>query len=265
MRSTAVFPYLVAVLAPAMALPGAGLATEVDLELVLAVDVSPSMDVDELHVQREGYVAAFRHPDVLAAIGSGPLGGIAVTYVEWSGPQSQATVAPWTLINGEEAAQAFAARLSASTPSRYRGTSISGGLLFAAATFDNNEFTSARQVIDISGDGPNNRGVPVEPVRSGIVDAGVTINGLPLVVKAPIGRYSIPNLDVYYEDCVIGGPGAFLIPVHDMSQLALAIRRKLLLEIAGLAPRVLKASETRRVPRIDCLIGEKLIERWLEK
>ena len=122
-----------------------------------------------------------------------------------------------------------------------------------------------RQVIAISGDGPNNRGVPVEPVRLGIVNAGITINGLPLVIKAPFGPYSIPNLDVYYEDCVIGGPGAFIIPVHDMSQLALAIRRKLLLEIAGLPPRVLRASETRPVPRIDCLTGETLIERWLEK
>jgi Protein of unknown function (DUF1194) len=143
MRSAAVF--LISVLAAVRALPGAAPATEVDLELVLAVDVSPSMDVDELHVQREGYVAAFRHPDVLAAISSGPLGGIAVTYVEWSGPQSQVTVVPWTLINSEEAAQAFAARLSKSTPARFRGTSISGGLLFAAATFDNNEFTSARR------------------------------------------------------------------------------------------------------------------------
>jgi hypothetical protein len=257
---------LASVFAAAVALPGAAVAqTEVDLELVLAVDVSPSMDTDELHVQREGYVAAFRHPDVLMSIRSGPLGRIAVTYVEWSGPQSQTIVVPWTLIDSEQTAQAFATRLAASTHARYRGTSISGGLLFAAATFANDEFTSARQVIDISGDGPNNRGVPVEPVRSRITASGITINGLPIVVKEAFGPYSIPNLDVYYEDCVIGGPGAFIIPVHEMSQLALAIRRKLLLEIAGLPPRFLKASETSRVPRIDCLIGEKLIERWLEK
>jgi hypothetical protein len=114
MRSAAI--YLAFVLAAAVALPSAALAqTEVDLELVLAVDVSRSMDVDELHVQRQGYIAAFRHPDVLAAIRSGPIGGIAVTYVEWSGPQSQVTVVPWILINSEEAAQAFATRLSAST------------------------------------------------------------------------------------------------------------------------------------------------------
>jgi hypothetical protein len=250
----------------AVALPVAAVAqTEVDLELVLAVDVSPSMDIDELHVQRDGYVAAFRHPEVLTAIRSGPLGRIAVTYVEWSGPQSQTIVVPWTLIDSEETAQAFATRLSASRHARYRGTSISGGLLFAAATFDNSEFTSTRKVIDISGDGPNNRGVPVESVRSNVTASGITINGLPIVVKTAFGPYSITNLDVYYEDCVIGGPGAFIIPVHDMSQLALAIRRKLLLEIAGLPPQVLKASETRRVPRIDCQIGEKLIERLLTR
>jgi hypothetical protein len=156
-------------------------------------------------------------------------------------------------------------QLSASTPNRTRGTSISAKLLFAATTFGNTEFSSARQVIDISGDGPNNRGVPVEPVRSGIVDAGVTINGLPIVVKANVGRYALLNLDGYYEDCVIGGPGAFLIPVHDMSQLALAIRRKLLLEIVGLQPQILQASETSPGPRVDCLIGEKRIQRWQEK
>ena len=111
---------------------------------------------------------------------------------------------------------------------------VSRGLLFAAAAFANSEFTSARQVIDISGDGPNR---PVEPVRSRVTASGITINGLPIMVKRAFGRYSIANLDVYYENCVIGGPGAFLIPVHDMSQLALAIRRKLILEIAGLPPR----------------------------
>jgi hypothetical protein len=209
------------VFAAGVALPGAALAqTEVDLELVLAVDVSPSMDIDELHVQRDGYVAAFRHPDVLAAIRSGPLGRIAVTYVEWSGPQSQTIVVPWTLIDSEETAQAFATRLSASTHARYRGTSISGGLLFAAATFANDEFTSARQVIDISGDGPNNRGVPIEPVRSSVTASGITINGLPIVVKAAFGPYSITNLDVYYEDCVIGGPGAFIIPARQTGDIA---------------------------------------------
>jgi hypothetical protein len=141
-------------------------------------------------------------------------------------------------------------------------TSISAGLVYAAAAFADNEFTSVRQVIDISGDGPNNRGMPIEPVRAGIAASGITINGLPLVVKR-YGPYSIPNLDMYYEDCVIGGPGAFLIPVHDMSQFALAVRRKLLLEIAGLPSRYVQASDTRPAQRMDCLIGERLIERRL--
>jgi hypothetical protein len=237
-------------------------ATEVDLELVLAVDVSRSMDFDELDVQREGYVSAFRHPEVISAIRSGPLGRIAVAYVEWAGPLNQATVIPWTLIDGEAAALAFAARLSATRRGRYMWTSISAGLVYAAAAFADNEFTSVRQVIDISGDGPNNRGMPIEPVRAGIAASGITINGLPLVVKR-YGPYSIPNLDMYYEDCVIGGPGAFLIPVHDMSQFALAVRRKLLLEIAGLPSRYVQASDTRPAQRMDCLIGERLIERRL--
>jgi hypothetical protein len=253
-------------LALAVASPGSAWSqNSVDLELVLAVDVSRSMDMDELHVQRDGYVGAFRHPDVLEAIRSGPLGRIAVTYVEWAGPERQVTVVPWTLIDGEEAALALAARLAANPPGRQTGTSISGGLLFAAAAFAANDFTSARQVIDVSGDGPNNRGLPVEPIRSSVTGSGITINGLPLMIKVAFGPYSIENLDVYYEDCVIGGPGAFIIPVHDMSQLAVAILRKLVLEIAGLPPRIMKASEAPRPSRIDCLIGEKLIERWLEK
>jgi hypothetical protein len=260
-----VFRYLVSLVAAAIAMPGGALAqTEVDLELVLAVDVSRSMDFDELDVQRNGYVAAFRHPEVLDAIRSGPLGRIAVTYVEWAGPQSQATVVPWTLIDGEEPAQSFAARLLETTRGRYMWTSISAGLLYSAAAFSNNEFTSARQIIDVSGDGPNNRGLPLEPVRASVTAAGITINGLPLVMKR-FGPYSIPNLDIYYQDCVIGGPGAFLIPVHDMSQFALAVRRKLLLEIVGLPAAVVTASETMPVPRIDCLIGEKLIEQRLRR
>jgi hypothetical protein len=254
--------FLVSVLAGAIALPTIALAqTEVDLELVLAVDVSRSMDLDELDVQREGYVAAFRHPEVISAIRSGPLGRIAVTYVEWAGPQSQTTIIPWTLIDSAKAAHDFATRLSATARGRYMWTSISAGLLYAAAAFINNEFTSARQVIDISGDGPNNRGSPIEPVRASVTASGITINGLPLVVKR-FGPGYIPNLDDYYEDCVIGGPGAFLIPVHDMTQFGLAVRRKLLLEIAGLPPRFIQTSETQPPQRMDCLIGEKLIQRW---
>src|SRR5688572_10373 len=256
---------LMAGLALFLACPAASeVKSEVDLELVLAVDVSRSMDLDELDVQREGYVAAFRHPDVISAIKSGPLGRIAVTYIEWAGPESQATVIPWIVIDGEQAAQALATRLLSTARGRYMWTSISASLLYSAAAFDRNELTSARQVIDISGDGPNNRGSPIEPVRETVTASGITINGLPLVFKRS-GPYSFPNLDVYYQDCVIGGPGAFLIPVHDLSQFALAVRRKLLLEIAGPEPRLMQASEVRPAPRMDCLIGEKLLDQRLRR
>jgi hypothetical protein len=256
---------LVACAAMELVGPAAAAEARVDLELVLAVDVSRSMDIDELGVQRDGYAVAFRHPDVISAIRSGPLQSIAVTYVEWAGPEHQVVVLPWTIINSEAAARSFSDRLLSSPPGRYSGTSISGGLLFSAASFAGNGFAGERRVIDVSGDGPNNRGMPVEPVRTEIVAQGITINGLPLLVKEPFGPYSIDNLDVYYEDCVIGGPGAFLVPVHDMSQLAAAIRRKLVLEIAGAPPRLIPVKEMRPMPRVDCLIGEKLIERWLEK
>ena len=239
--------------------------TEVDLELVLAVDVSRSMDVDELRFQRDGYVAAFRHPDVLEAIRSGPLGRIAVTYVEWAGPENQSTRLPWMLIDSDAAARGLASRLSTAPMGRYSGTSISGGLLFAAAAFADNGYAGTRQVIDVSGDGPNNRGLPVHHISAGITGSGITINGLPLVLKAPSGQYSIDNLDIYYEDCVIGGPGAFVIAVHDMSQLALAIRRKLILEIAAWQPQPIPVSETSGQSRIDCLIGERLMEGWRER
>ena len=261
MRSRALLAALAAL--PLLAAPARPAEMPVDLELVLAVDVSRSMDLDEQRVQRDGYVAAFLHSEVTAAIASGPLGRIAITYVEWSGPQSQVTVIPWTMLDGEAAARAFAGQLATGPTTRDRGTSISGSLLFATAAFSANEFVSERQVIDISGDGPNNRGVPVEPVRANAIASGITINGLPIVLKSAYGPYSIPNLDVYYEDCVIGGPGAFLIPVHEMSQLALAIRRKLVLEIAELEPRIMNAASFAAAPpRIDCLIGEKLFERW---
>jgi hypothetical protein len=239
--------------------------TEVDLELVLAVDVSRSMDADEQRLQRDGYVAAFRHPDVVDAIRSGPLGRIAVTYVEWAGPQSQAIVVPWTIIDGDDAAKRLADRLTAAPLGRYTGTSISGGLLFSARALAKNGFNGTRQVIDVSGDGPNNRGLPVRPISTGITGSGITINGLPLMLKVPLKPYSIDRLDIYYEDCVIGGPGAFIIAVQEQSQLAMAIRRKLVLEIAGTLPDAIRVVETVPEPRIDCMIGERLIERWLEK
>ena len=254
---------------------GAALATgnsakaqiAVDLELVLAVDISRSMDYDEQQLQRDGYVEALRHPEVVAAIRSGPIGRIAVTYVEWAGPLHQAMVVPWTMVASAAEAEAFAAAVGAAPLVRERGTSISEGLDFAAGLFAASGANGSRRAIDVSGDGPNNMGLPVVPVRDRIVAEGITINGLPILLKpaSAIGPYNIPDLDIYYEDCVVGGPGAFMITVDDPARFAMAIRRKLVLEIAGVAPepRVIRAAAFEAPPRIDCLIGEKQRGRWL--
>jgi hypothetical protein len=249
------------------ALPGAASAqeTDVDLELVLAVDVSRSMDAAEQELQKAGYIAALQHPEVLGAIASGFLGRIAVTYVEWAGPGSQAIVLGWTLVDGAESAKAFAEGLAVRPVSYLHGTSISGALAFTASLFDGNGFRGTRQVIDVSGDGPNNMGFPVLQARNAVLDRGITINGLPIMLNADyFGGYSIRELDVYYEDCVIGGPGAFLITVENIDRIAEAIRRKLVLEIAGAPARILPAEFHQREPRIDCLIGEKLRRRWMD-
>ncbi|HEY7690407.1 MAG TPA: DUF1194 domain-containing protein, partial [Dongiaceae bacterium] len=216
-------------------------------------------------LQRDGYVRAFLHPDVIAAIGSGLNGRIAVSYVEWAGPRSQAMVMPWRLVDGADAAESVAAELKQAQSPRIRGTSISGALAFSSALFAGNGFASGRQVIDISGDGPNNMGPPVVPMRDAVIARGITINGLPLTLR-PGGAFGMPSglLDIYYEDCVIGGPGAFFISVQAPEQLADSIRRKLVLEIAGREPAVVPAQLTQSPPRIDCMIGEKTRPKWLD-
>ncbi|HTN96480.1 MAG TPA: DUF1194 domain-containing protein, partial [Nordella sp.] len=138
-------------------------------------------------------------------------------------------------------------------------------LLFVGPTFENNGIAGSRRVIDVSGDGPNNMGVPVLTARDPLVAQGITINGLPIMIKRAGGFASIENLDMYYEDCVIGGTGAFLVPVNDIRNLALAIRRKLVLEIAARPVLLQKASEAAPEPRIDCMIGEKLREQWMRE
>lgn len=236
----------------------------VDLELVLAVDVSGSMDADERRLQRDGYVQAFLHPEVIAAITNGMNGRVAVSYVEWAGPRSQTLVMSWRLVDGRDSAAAVAAELKQAKSPRIRGTSISAALAFSGALFEDNGFASGRQVIDISGDGPNNMGPPVLPMREAVLARGITINGLPVTLR-PGGSFGLPAglLAIYYQDCVIGGPGAFFISVQAPEQLADAIRRKLVLEIAGRAPEVVPAQATQAPPRIDCLIGEKTRPMWL--
>jgi hypothetical protein len=218
--------------------PATAQGLPVDLELVLAVDISGSVDEVEALLQREGYMAAFRHPEIIQAIQGGMFGQIAVVYVEWAGDYYQRTVLDWSLIDGEERALAFADALAETPLSTAHWTSLSGAIDYAVPLFEGNGFEGFRRVIDISGDGHNNRGRPVEHARDEAVAAGITINGLPIVNDRPNpwgGRPAV-NLDVYYEQRVIGGPGAFMVVAEDYTAFASAIFSKLLLEIAGDLP-----------------------------
>ncbi|MGI8526534.1 MAG: DUF1194 domain-containing protein [Pseudolabrys sp.] len=239
-------------------------AVSVDVELVIAVDVSYSMDPDEQALQREGYILALTSREFMQALREGANGKIAVTYFEWAGSSDQKIIMPWRLIEGPESADAVAAEIAAAPYRRASRTSISGALTFAKPLFDVSGYRGLRRVIDVSGDGANNSGAPVVPVRDDVLAAGITINGLPIVLKRPnAGTMDIEDLDIYYEDCVVGGPGAFVIPIRERQKFVEATRTKLILEIAGRQPeaRVVPASADQ--PRISCTIGEKLWnERW---
>ena len=210
-----------------------GRAAEADVALVLAVDISNSMDPDEQELQRQGFVEAFRSPMVHNAIGSGMLGRIAVTYMEWAASTTHHIVVPWKEIGGADDALAFADLLARAPIQRGPRTSISGAIDFGVELLGQREDEATRQVIDISGDGANNQGRPVTQARAEALAKGITINGLPLMLKRPSTPWEVENLDEYYRDCVIGGPGAFMIPVRERSQLAEAIKTKISREIAG--------------------------------
>jgi hypothetical protein len=235
-----------------------------DLELVIAVDVSLSMDLDEQRLQRDGYVAAFRDPEVHKAITSGPNGRVAVTYLEWAGPLTQQVILPWTIIDGAPAARAFADRLEATPISRARMTSISAALQFSGQLFESSGVRGIRRVIDVSGDGPNNAGVPVAGVRDELVAQGFVINGLPIMLKVATGFFDLADLDRYYSDCVIGGTGAFMIPIKEKSEFLTATRRKLLLEIAGHEPpaKIIRVEAPEEAS--DCLVGERQWRRYMD-
>jgi hypothetical protein len=210
----------------------------VDLELVLAVDVSGSIDEVEAELQRQGYVMAVSHPRVIEAIQGGGYGRIAVTYVEWANSGYQRTVVDWTLLSDEASAKALAGALAEAPLVSAHWTSISGAIDHAAQLFDGNGFEGLRQVIDVSGDGYNNNGRPAEYAREDAVAMGITINGLPIVNRRPNPWGSAPaaNLDSYYEQYVIGGPGAFIVVAEDFDDFAAAVLSKLILEIADEAP-----------------------------
>ena len=254
-------PLLVALVVFAGASLPALAQTEVDLALVLAVDISYSMDDDEQVLQREGFIDAFSSPLVHEAIARGAVGRVGVTYMEWAGSGDQKVVVPWRVIDGAEAALAFAAELARHPPRRARFTSISGALDFSAGLLAESGLFAARQVIDVSGDGANNNGRNVSEARADVLAKGITINGLPIMVKEPRGYWDIKDLDLYYRDCVIGGPGAFMVPARDKAQFREAIKTKIVREVAGLtdpAPLIHFA----QAGGADCRAGENARERW---
>jgi len=238
----------------------------VDVELVLAVDVSYSMDMDELAIQREGHAQAIVSKEFLAALKSGPTGKIAVTYFEWAASNDQKVIIPWRVIDGPESADAVASEIMKTPIRRASRTSISGAINFAMPLFDANELHGLRRVIDISGDGPNNNGGPVTIARDEAIGKGIVINGLPIMAKElSYSTMDIENLDLYYEDCVIGGAGSFVVPIKERDKFKEAIRTKLVMEVAGLMPepRAIPVANTSREPRVNCLIGEKIWQdRW---
>jgi len=222
----------------------AGQTIEVDLQLVVAADVSGSMSLDELRLQRDGYVKAFQERDVAQAILSGALGRVAVTYVEWAGRNDQVVVVPWTVLaNGQDIAD-FARRLAAAPMAgggRGSHTALSSGLLFCAGQLRASGLRSARRTIDISGDGIGDDGPPIASARKQVLGEGITINGLSLDLPGtnPYGPFaamfglSPSDVHAYYRDEVIGGPGAFVLAVDDLADFPATIRRKLVLEIVS--------------------------------
>lgn len=236
-------------------------AEPVDVELILAVDVSLSMSPDELAIQRDGYAAALKHEEVVRAITDGVHGRIAVAYVEWAGSTVQHVIVPWTIIAGSEDAATVADKLTMNPANSARRTSISGALMFAADLFAESPYKGMKRVVDISGDGPNNQGPLVSKARDALVEQGITINGLPLMTQGgSISVYDVANLDLYYQHCVIGGPGAFMIPVNDWSQFPEAVRRKLVLELASMPPAdpMVHLASATPIDASDCEIGEKM-------
>ena len=208
---------------------------QVDLELVLAVDISGSIDADEAKLQREGYAKALTAPQTLAAIADGPTGQIAVTYIEWSGSTLQHTVVPWRVINSASSAAEFVAVLQQAPYVTGRWTSISGAMDYSATQFMISNYDSPRKIIDISGDGYNNSGRQIRSARDDVLAKGITINGLPIINDRPNpwGGQTPRDLDRYYETEVIGGPGSFIIVANGFHEFAQAIQAKLIQEIAA--------------------------------
>jgi hypothetical protein len=226
----------------------------VDIELVIATDVSPSIDPDEARLQRQGIIGAFLDPKIVQAIEAGSLGRIGVAYIDFSAREYNRIVVNWRVIHDKDTATQFAEALRRAPPTLGRHTSISDAIELGALMLEANDFDGTRRVIDISGDGPNNWGRDITTVRDEAVAKGIIINGLPILPENPYGFGGIPDLDRYYANCVIGGRGAFIVPAKGFQDFSRAIRNKLILEIASAAPeqpRLIKAAEERLVPNLN--------------
>ena len=230
--------------------PRAESATPVDLELVLAVDASGSVDAREFDLQTGGLAAAFRDPDVIAAIEAYAPAGVAVALVQWSGRHQETVVVDWARLDDGKSAIAFAQKIDASGRWLLGETAIADALEFSIGLLEGNQFAGARRVIDISGDGPTNAGRDPAPVRDTAAAAGITVNGLAIVNE-------VPFLEMYYAQQVIGGPDAFVLSAKSYEDFARALRLKLLREIQGaplsdlgaLTPAVAKRPRARRPAR----------------
>jgi len=206
----------------------------VDVALVLAVDVSRSIDEDEARLQREGYRNAVSDPVVIAAIRGGLIGAVGIAYVEWAGIEYQRTVLPWRRIANQADANEWASMLAEAPRASLSWTSISGGIRHARQVLTECPWEATRKVIDVSGDGVNNSGPPADQQRDAAVAEGITINGLPIINDRPtFGRLPPVPLDDYYRENVIGGDGAFMIVAEDFETFGVAVKRKLIREIAA--------------------------------
>jgi hypothetical protein len=212
---------------------------EVDLALAMAIDISGSIDPDEAHLQREGYVLAFRDPVIVKAILGGSNGRIAVAYYEWSDAWVQRILIGWTLLDSEASIEAFANRLAAAPISIARRTSISGAIRYAIPLFGRSPYEAERKVLDISGDGSNNDGALVTDMRYEALKERIVINGLPIMNDRPnpFGFPSESDLDKYYLACVTGGPRSFVEVARNFEDFPRAVRKKLLQEVADIGPR----------------------------
>ncbi|WP_018698804.1 DUF1194 domain-containing protein [Amorphus coralli] len=247
--------------------PAAAGLEEVDVELVMAVDVSRSMAMGEQILQRKGYVDAIRSPEFLAAVQSGLLGKIALTYVEWGNAGEERVLIDWRIVEDETTAKAFADALADAPIRGETRTSISEAVIFSINQIDTNAYEGLRRVIDVSGDGPNDHGRPVTQARELAVARNVTINGLPIVLDEHGKRWSVvDDLERYYRNCVIGGAGSFQVPIRNRQDFAAAIRRKLVLEIVGVEPEETPLVMQAAAPGANdggdlCTVGERATAR----